>query len=135
MTTMIYTDFKAISHVARTYYKDDGYCTVVSLAVCAGVGYGKAFHVFKRLGRVTGTGTRFPMQVAAFKELGLTLKHIESRGIRTINQAETYLRGTRGKYLVYSTRHVSAVVDGVMYDWASGGSRKRVTGIYQIVAA
>lgn len=131
---MIYKSFKDISHVARTYYKDDNCCTVVSLAVCAGVGYGKAFHVFKRLGRVTGSGTRFPMQVAAFAELGLTLKPINSRGIRTINQAENYLRCARGKYLVYSTRHVSAVVDGAMHDWASGGSRKRVTDIYEIVS-
>jgi len=131
---MIYNGFQDIAHVARTYYKDNNCCTVVSLAVCASVGYGKAFHVFKRLGRITGTGTRFPMQVAAFKELGLTLQPIEHRGIRTINQAENYLRGITGNYLVYSTGHVSAVSDGVMHDWASGGSRKRVRGIYKIVA-
>ena len=62
---MIYKDYATIVQVAKKYYKDDNYCTVVALAVAAGIGYGAAFHTYRRLGRVAKKGTRLEMQKAA----------------------------------------------------------------------
>jgi len=129
---MRYEDYKTIRDIALKYYKDNNMCTVISLAVAAGCGYGKAFHTFRRLGRKTGKGTRFPVQVAAFLEHGLRLEGVRL-GAATVCTAEKLLSSTLGMYLVYSTGHVSAVYDGKMYDWAAGGSRKRVNGIFKVI--
>lgn len=132
---MRYDSYKTVHDIAVKYYKDTSMCTVVALAVAAGCGYGKAFHTYRRLGRRTGEGTRRAMQVAAFKEHGLTLQLVPVVGAATLLTAERLLKGTQGTFLVYSSCHVSAVHNGTMYDWAAGGSRKRVQGIYRVVKA
>jgi hypothetical protein len=128
---MIYKDYATIVQIAKKYYKDDNYCTVVALAVAAGIGYGAAFHTYRRLGRVTKKGTRLEMQKAAFAEHGLTLVYTANVFGKTLKTAAECSRA-KGTYLVYSSAHVSAVVDGTMYDWATT-SRKRVKNVYEIV--
>lgn len=129
---MRYSDYAKVRDIAHKYYGDTNCCTVIALAVAAGCGYGKAYHVYRRLGRKTRRGTYMPMQVSALAEMGLEMVKVPAP-VSTVNQAEKLLRGTKGIYMVYSTSHVSAVYDGIMHDWASGGSRKRVTGIYKVV--
>ena len=129
--TIRYQDYTAIAHVAKTYYKDGEMCTVIALAMTAGIGYGAAFHTYKRLGRKTGQGTLFNMQKAAFAEHGLTLVQTVNVFGKTLKTAAECSRA-KGSYLLYSYAHVSAVVDGTMYDWATA-SRKRVTHVYEIV--
>lgn len=133
---MRYDSYETLRNIAVKYYKDHSMCTVIALAVAAGCGYGKAFHTFRRLGRTTRMGTYFDMQQAAFKEHGLSLVrvHIDT-GAATVAAAERMLKMTQGTYLVYSTRHVSAVHNGTMYDWAAGGSRKRINAIYKVQAS
>lgn len=129
---MIYEDYNKLCRIGMKYYKDANFCTVTALAVAAGVGFGKAFHTYKRLGRVTGRGTRLQMQKEAFRALGLKLECLPTE-FKTVNQAELGLSATRGTYLVYSTGHVSCVKDGKMYDWAAGGSRKRVQLLFAVL--
>lgn len=131
---MRYESYKTVRDIAVKYYRDNNICTVVALAVSAGCGYGKAFHTYRRLGRVTGKGTYFPMQQRAFAEHGLDLVRVPCAA-KTVASAEKTLQGTQGTFLVYSSGHVSAVHDGTMYDWAAGGSRKRIKSIYKVVPA
>lgn len=131
---MRYDSYKKVRDIAVKYYRDDNMCTVVALAVAAGCGYGKAFHTYRRLGRVTGKGTYFPMQQSAFGEHGLKLEYVPMAA-KTVASAEKALKGTQGTFLIYSSGHVSAVHNGTMYDWAAGGSRKRIKSIYKAVIA
>ena len=130
--TIRYQDYTAIAHVAKTYYNDDNMCTVIALAMAAGIGYGKAFHTYKRLGRVTRKGTLKALQVAAFKEHGLQVLEISPYKFgATLKTAAK--SGIRGTYLIYSRAHVSAMVDGKMYDWGAT-SCKRVKAVYTVKA-
>lgn len=128
---MLYKDHATMALIAKKYYKDADFCTVIALAVAAGIGYGAAFHTYKRLGRKTGQGTYLTMQKAAFAEHGLKLLPAENVFGKTLKTAAECNR-TKGTYLVYSSAHVSAMVDGKMYDWATT-SRKRVKNVYEIV--
>jgi hypothetical protein len=126
-----YQDYTAIAHVAKTYYKDDNMCTVIALAMAAGIGYGKAFHTYRRLGRKTGKGTLKALQVAAFKEHGLQV--LETSPYKFGATLKTAAKsGVKGTYLIYSRAHVSAMVDGKMYDWGAT-SCKRIKGVYTVV--
>ena len=71
-----YKDAPKIYDVAQKYYNDRGYCSVVALAIAAGIGYGKAFHTYRRLGRRRGTGTNRCMQEHALALFGLELEAI-----------------------------------------------------------
>jgi len=125
-----YQDFTAIYRVAKTYYNDDNCCTVISLAIAAGIGYGAAFHTFARAGRVTKKGTVKSVQDKAFAEHGLKLERIANNLGATLKTAAK--SGVKGTYLIYSRAHVSAMVDGKMYDWGAT-SCKRIKGVYTVV--
>lgn len=133
-------DYETIMKIGRQYYNDTNFCTVVALAVTARIGFGKAFHTYRRLGRRTRSGTRQPMQHEAFKQhgLGLTPDPIAANTLgatlRTVANNAYRLKGT---YLVYSRAHVSAIVDGKMIDWAAPseqkkGSLKRVLQVFKV---
>ena len=44
-----YQNVKEVYRVADKYYKDNNYCTVVALAIAAGIGFGKAFHTYRKV--------------------------------------------------------------------------------------
>ena len=71
-----YQDVKEIYRVADKYYKDNNYCTVVALAIAAGIGFGKAFHTYRKLGRRRGYGTQRHTQAAALEKFGLKLPRL-----------------------------------------------------------
>jgi hypothetical protein len=129
---MRYESYTKVREIAVKYYKDANMCTVIALAVATGCGYGKAFHTYRRLGRRTGCGTWLPMQKDAFAAHGLMLQRVPAEAA-TLCTAERLLKHSQGTFLVYSRGHVSAVHNGTMYDWAAGGSRKRVTAIFKII--
>jgi hypothetical protein len=106
-------------------------CSVIALAMAANIGYGAAFHTYRRLGRKTGKGTLKSLQVAAFAEHGLQLLEISPYKFgKTLKSAAN--SGVQGTYLVYSSAHVSAMVDGRMYDWGAT-TCKRVKAVYEVV--
>lgn len=129
--TIRYQDFTAIYRVAKTYYNDDNCCTVISLAIAAGIGYGAAFHTFARAGRVTKKGTVKSVQDKAFAEHGLKLVPTVNVFGKTLKTAAGCYR-SKGTYLIYSRAHVSAMVDGKMYDWGAT-TCKRVKAVFQVV--
>ena len=112
-----YKDAPKIYSVAEKYYNDRGYCSVVALAIAAGIGYGKAFHTYRRLGRKRGTGTHRFMQQQALLLFGLKLERVENAfGCRTTKAAG----------------HVACIKDGQYYDWAAKRNKRNVL-IYQVV--
>tara|TARA_R100001244_G_scaffold94367_1_gene70851 strand:+ start:124 stop:531 length:408 start_codon:yes stop_codon:yes gene_type:complete len=128
-----YKDASKIYHVAESYYNDRGYCSVVALAIAAGIGYGKAFHTFRRLGRRLGTGTHRPTQQLALAEFGLKLEAIPGAyGCRTTKAVGRIAHRLQGTFWVYCTGHVACIKDGQYYDWAATRNKRNV-GIYKVV--
>jgi len=128
-----YKDAPKIYSVAEKYYNDRGYCSVVALAIAAGIGYGKAFHTYRRLGRRRGTGTHRFMQQDALALFGLKLEAIPNAyGCKTTKAVGRIAHRLQGTFWVYCTGHVACIKDGQYYDWAAKRNKRNVL-IYQVV--
>ena len=126
MTSKAKYTYEQAAKIAETYYKDNNYCAPLSIAMVCNVGYGKAFHTLRRLGRRVGAGTSTQDILKAvgllqgrtidvgdvdicYKEFGKRL---------TVNQAPRYM--PKGRYLLFVNRHVLSMVDGEVLDWTQG---------------
>lgn len=127
-----YETYEKIKHVGLTYYKDRGFCAVVAVAVSCGVGYGKAYHTLRRLGRVHGQGTYRHQTLGALEELGrkvTPIKGLAGKQVRTLPRVLG-----KGMFLVFVNRHVLCVRDGDVVDWTAGRAH-RVREVWQIEEA
>lgn len=130
--------YESLNQSARHYRGERNYCTVIAVAIAAGVKFGKARSLFERHGRKTGKGTYFPQQQAAFNELGLELvmdNDLTREAYNTHLCLITNRLPKTGTFMVYTSGHVSAVKDGVLEDWSARqgrGARKRVLSIYRV---
>tara|TARA_R110000824_G_scaffold95812_1_gene230092 strand:- start:89 stop:499 length:411 start_codon:yes stop_codon:yes gene_type:complete len=131
--TTTYKDVQDICDVAKKYYKDRGMCSVIALAIAAGVGYGKAFHIYRRLGRRLGTGTYRDTQGKALALLGLKLEQVNNAyGCKTTKAVGKIAHRLQGTHWVYCTHHVGCIKDGHYYDWAGSRNMRNVL-IYKVV--
>jgi hypothetical protein len=112
-------------------------CTVRALAACyvslydvrPSFAYAWAHRRLALAGRKPGRGFRGDLR-AAYRAAGVTLTQLaESRaaGIKTVLTAARKL--TNGTYLLDTSGHVAALVDGLVCDW-SRGRRLRVRAVY-----
>ncbi len=127
-----YQNYEQILNIAKTYYQDSGMCSVVALTAATGCSYGKAFNIFKRLGRKKRCGTYIHQQREALTTLGYSLREAP-KYCKTLGKAEESLP-RKGTYWLYTSRHVACVADGKLYDW-SHGRRHRITHIYKVETA
>lgn len=127
-----YQNYEQILNIAKTYYQDSGMCSVVALTAATGCSYGKAFNIFKKLGRKKRCGTYIHQQREALTTLGYSLREAP-KYCKTLGKAEESLP-RKGTYWLYTSRHVACVVDGKLYDW-SHGRRHRITHIYKVETA
>jgi hypothetical protein len=125
-------------------------CTVKALAIVANVTYDEAHRALANAGRKARQGCYQGAQYAALKTLGKKLERVDMRPILATfpkdrkgnirrNMTTHHPRRfnkvwPKGTYLLYTIGHVSAVVDGVMHDWAANTSR-RVISMYRVVNA
>lgn len=124
-----YQDYEQIKRIAVKYYQDNNMCTVVALTAATGCSYGKAFNIYKKLGRKKRCGTYRDQQLKALDKLGYSLKDAP-KYCKTLGKAEELLP-SKGTYWLYTRGHVACVVDGKLYDW-SKGRRHRVIDIYKV---
>ena len=135
---------KAVSYgdldrAAGHYRGEKGYCSVIAVAIAAGVKFGKARAAYTRNGRKNGQGTYQHQQVAALAEFGLSVereRELSSECHGTHLCLITRRLPKQGTFWVYTSGHVSAVRDGVLEDWSARegarGARKRVISIYRV---
>jgi hypothetical protein len=107
-------------------------CAVIATCVVTGYAYPKIHEMYRLVGRRARCGTPWVYTIGVLAQLGLRLvdisKFYDGASIRSIVPQLP----SKGKFLVSSRKHVSAVIDGVCEDWAD--ERKLyVQGIYQVV--
>lgn len=131
-------EYRDLVRIGREYYKDNGFCAVVAVAVAAECGYGKAFHTLRKLGRKTGAGTPAWMYQEALKQLGVDFTSSREHDMvgRTLGTAERDLPDT-GTYLLHVNRHIAVYRDGRLIDWTSRewdgkASRRVIDCVYEI---
>ena len=124
-------------------------CAVVALALVASVPYSVAHNALKDAGRKDRKGTFRSEQFAALKALGFDGEIIPSEDFisrypgnhKNLKSVTTHHMDRFNKvwedgknYLIFTERHVGAVIDGVNHDWTKNKSR-RVWSIVEIVKA
>jgi hypothetical protein len=134
-------EHKAFAHNER---RD---CSVKALALVTGVPYKVAHKALREAGRKARKGATWEMQRKAASSLGFrlvvvdpqkmikrypgrhnTLRHITTHHMKRFH--EVWKDGN--SYLLHTTGHVAAVVDGVNHDWTVG-RLKRVIGLHQVI--
>jgi hypothetical protein len=121
-------------------------CSVVAIAAACGIPYEKAHAAMAARGRKNGKGAYSPDVEAAVGDLGFETKHIDPQSF--INKYPGVHKGLKSvtthhmdrfkqvwddgnSYLLFTARHVGAVVDGVNVDWTKGRA-KRVVELIQV---
>lgn len=138
--------FVALSEV-RKAHNEHRDCTVVAMTITTGLSYETCREALAAAGRKSRRGTFFFQQKQAYEALGFTLREWTSRemcemvmsypkkGIAglTTHQPRRFAKQWaphRDKaLLLYSRAHVSAMVGGVVQDWAINRSKQ----VYKVV--
>ena len=113
-------------------FKDSGdksFCTALAYCLVTGAN----MHVANaRLRRKRGRGVSGLLLNEAIKDAGYHLLEVKIKGY-VKNLPKKCL--TRGTYLVYSSRHVSVIKDGVVLDWTAlkEARSKRTVVCYQLL--
>ena len=106
-------------------------CAVVAIALTCKQPYEKIHTLLAKQGRRKRQGTYDHMMSAAYKELGYELvpsKRFKSKTTVTLGRE---VKGTSGRYIVCTDRHVAAIVTGSLEDW-TGGRRCHIKEIYKV---
>lgn len=113
-------------------------CAVKALAIAAGMPYGVAHLLFKKYGRKDRRGTRryiTKLVVNYLKEhhgfTSIPLRDPRKADGSRFTMKTIGQRYYRGRYLVFVSGHVAAMIDGKIEDWTEG-RRHRVTEIWSL---
>lgn len=121
-------------------------CTVKALALTAGISYLDAFQLCAKLGRKRKGGFWLIDPITdkskAFESLGFEVKEMRmgkrfGKTVRTWGRGfkfhlESQLKKQENPIVIWSTGHVTAVLDGEVCDWAEGRC-KRIEKVYEII--
>ena len=120
-------------------------CGVKAVAVVTGMTYEEAHAALKHLGRINGVGSNRSWITNVIESRGFTVKRIPNShfisqypGVHSGLQSVTTHHPARfpkpfamGVYLMFTTTHVAACIDGKVHDWSIGRSL-RVNDMYLI---
>ena len=109
--------FEELRKVGEKYHKDTNFCTVIATATVCKMSYSKAYYKMKQQGRKDRRGTYQPQYFNVIKARGFDIKRFDFKSCTV----HTVLRQlpSKGTFLVNVSRHVIAVVDGVINDWSA----------------
>lgn len=125
--------YDSLKQSAKHYAGENGYCSVIALAVASGCKFGKARGIMARQGRQTGCGVNLPMIMGGLKEARMQVKRtVNVRGV--LRKAPEHLP-KQGTFLVLTHGHVSCVRNGELHDWSSedrAASNKRIQMVFEL---
>jgi hypothetical protein len=122
-------------------------CGVKAVALVANVSYNTAHAALAARGRKNGKGTmtadihraliidfNVKIEQVNAREIIATypMPHCEKATCLTTHHPRRFAKAwPKGKFLLYTKRHVAAVIDGELHDWTVN-TAKRVTHIYKV---
>lgn len=135
--------YQQISQVSKAFGETND-CAVKALSITTGLDYGTAHKLMAQAGREDGRGVDLDTIEEAIYRAGFDYIEIELESILaqckfkkprrsvTLTQVPTHPQAWQGTYMVFTKRHVSAVVNGQVEDWADG-RQKRAWKVWKIV--
>ena len=120
-------------------------CSVIAISILANVPYEEAYKVCEKLGRKKNEGMYMKDILKAFKRLRCRVEPVSM--IHKLESARDYMKSTHWfgyslkrveeqlrpnrRYLISTSGHVSAYVNGRIEDWAAG-RKKIVKKVWEI---
>ena len=122
--------FEKIVGSTRHRYRQKDDCSIIMVAALAGVDYDVAARVLRQCGKSDGDGATDGQWKLAMVYLGCRIHRVRCirRTIRTVTRA---LPKT-GKYIIVTTDHVVAFINGELIDDTKWGDLLRVTSVYKV---
>ena len=116
---------------------EDNDCAVLACSQLTGITYEESHALFKKHGRKDLSATEWDVTNAVYSELGYNLEELHFELLKedgkppTVRQMLVNQMLPQGRWLVYITEHVFAVIDGETDDWFKD-SRYRVQHVWNI---
>tara|TARA_Y100000310_G_scaffold324033_1_gene385363 strand:- start:1094 stop:1501 length:408 start_codon:yes stop_codon:yes gene_type:complete len=99
--------------------RQDRDCTVRALAVVCNLGYDAAYDLLKNRGRKSHNGAFFPNRAADDEAAGHIFKwraFPAVKGQRRMSPPQFCSEYPTGRFIIKTAKHVTAVIDGTVYD-------------------
>jgi hypothetical protein len=122
--------YKELHKVGERYYSDDNFCAVIATAVACDISFGKALSFSRKAGRKHLKGSSLAMIHSMMALGGKKMTPVDNFGA-TLTTSERHAPKT-GRYIFLVSGHVAAMRDGVLEDWTSGGSKRKILVTYKI---
>lgn len=110
-------------------------CTVRAVALTASISYREAHSILKKAGRKNGHTFKFRTWAEnGFGPIADRMQRLYEASLYnsrlTVNQFMK--KNLKGRYMVRVSRHVFAVIDGVLHDLEVPGGKKRILNIWRL---
>jgi hypothetical protein len=117
----------------HVYYRGDerNSCSVAAVAKAAGRTFAESYAAHEARGRRPRRRTKMHMTLGAARDFGLRVEPVEVKAWSTLRDVVENQLPARGRFLVRVRGHLLAVVDGTIYDYKAGPTR-RVKEVYRI---
>ncbi len=140
--TNIFTQLNTLSYMEG----ETNDCSVKAVALVTGCTYSAAKAALAARGRKKGQGAYTHDILAVIRGFGKEATRVDERSIianypsphnakatciTTHHPRRFNKRWPKGKFLMFSTRHVSTCIDGELHDWAVNSAR-RVIAMYEV---
>jgi hypothetical protein len=111
-------------------------CSVIAIAIVAGLTYTDAHSLLEQVGRKPRSTTRSKQINQALKLLNIetesvTEQYRDTLGAKTIRTLGRVMADHKGVYLAYTYDHIMAIKDGIIHDWLDGHLH-RITQVVQL---
>ena len=122
--------YEELHKIGQRYYSDTGFCAVIATAVACDISFGKALSFSRKAGRKHRSGTKLAMIHSMMAMGGKKMTPVDNFGA-TLTTSERHAPKT-GRYMFLVSGHVATMRDGVLEDWTSGGSKRKILVTYKI---
>jgi hypothetical protein len=118
--------FEELMKVGEKYHRDTNFCTIIATATVCEMSFSKAYYKMKQQGRRDRRGAYQPQYFNVIKARGFDIKRFSFNSC-TVHKVLKQLP-SKGTFLINVSRHVIAVVDGVINDWSDEAYHKNHKG-------
>ena len=122
--------YQELDKVARKYYGDRGFCSVIATAVACDLSFGTALKFSKQAGRKHRQGSNWLMIEEMCRLGGKRLVRCHDFG-KTLTTSERNAPKL-GRFIFLVSGHVAAMRDGVLEDWSAEGSKRRIIATFEV---
>ena len=125
------TDLMRTVWAASDAHKERNDCTVKALTITTGLPYKQVHAAMAKAGRKPRKGAHLATMKKAAESLGYHFESFRPFMAKTVTSAERDPHLLHGRFVLSTSSHVAAMVDGAVIDWTKG-RRHRVNTVFAV---